>query len=188
MYARRRLAAILAADLAGYSRFMELDEERTLARIKGLKAEVVNPQITEYRGRLVKTTGDGLLADFESAVDALNCACEIQRIVGERNAALLSDDRLEFRIGINVGEIIAEDGDIFGDSVNVAARLEGLAEPGGICLAAHVREYLVGRPEFIFEDLGEQFLKNIQRPIRVLRVRADALPRSRTGTLRQHNW
>src|SRR6516165_7930197 len=128
----RRLAAILAADVAGYSRLMGADEEETLARLKALRREVADPQIKEHRGRIVKTTGDGLLLEFASVVDAVRCAVEVQREMAERNTDVPPDRRIEFRIGIHQGDVVVEDGDIFGDGVNVAARLEGLAEPGGV--------------------------------------------------------
>jgi adenylate cyclase len=151
----RRLAAILAADVAGYSRLMGADEEGTLGQLKALRTEVIDPKIAEHRGRLVKTTGDGLLVDFASVIDALRCAAEVQAAMDESNAALPPDRRIEFRIGINVGDIVVEDGDIFGDGVNVAARLEGLAEPGGICVSARVQEDAAGRLDLAFEDIGE---------------------------------
>jgi len=173
----RRLAAILAADVAGYSRLIEADEEGTLGRLKSLRAEVIDPRIAVHRGRIVKTTGDGLLVEFASVIDALRCAAEMQAVVAEGHAALQPDGRIEFRIGIHQGDIVVEDGDIFGDGVNVAARLEGLAEPGGICISARVQEDAAGRLDLAFEDIGEQTLKNIARPVRVYRVRADgALP------------
>jgi adenylate cyclase len=128
----RRLAAILAADVAGYSRMIEADEEGTLARLKALRAELIDPKIAGHRGRIVKTTGDGLLVEFASVVDALRCAAELQAAMAISDAPLPAEHRIEFRIGVNVGDIVVEDGDIFGDGVNVAARLEGLAEPGGI--------------------------------------------------------
>jgi adenylate cyclase len=134
----RRLAAILAADVAGYSRLIEADEEGTLSRLKALRVELIDPKIAEHRGRIVKTTGDGLLVEFASVVDALRCASEVQARMAESNAPLPSDCRIEFRIGINMGDIVVEEGDIFGDGVNVAARLEGLAAPGGICVSARV--------------------------------------------------
>jgi len=167
----RRLAAILAADVAGYSRLIEGNEEGTLRRLKALRAELVDPKIAGHRGRIVKTTGDGMLVEFASVVDALRCAAELQAAIARRNAPLPLDHRIEFRIGINVGDIVVEDGDIFGDGVNVAARLEGLAEPGGICVSARVQEDAAGRLDLAFEDLGEQQLKNIARPVRVYRVR-----------------
>jgi TolB-like protein/class 3 adenylate cyclase len=166
----RRLAAILAADVAGYSRLIEADEEGTLGRLKALRAEVIDPKIAGHRGRIVKTTGDGLLVDFASVIDALRCAAEVQAAMDESNAALPPDCRIEFRIGINVGDIVVEDGDIFGDGVNVAARLEGLAEPGGICVSARVQEDAAGRLDLAFEDIGDQALKDIARPVRAYRV------------------
>ncbi len=165
----RRLAAILAADVAGYSRLIGADEQGTLNKLRSIRAEVLDPKINEHHGRLVKTTGDGLLVEFGSVVDALRCAVEIQQRMAERNTG--SADRIEFRIGINVGDIVVEDGDIFGDGVNVAARLEGLAEPGGIGVSARVQEDAAGKLDIAFEDIGEQALKNITRPIRVYRVR-----------------
>jgi len=166
----RRLAAILAADVAGYSRLIEADEEGTLGRLRVLRAETIDPKIAGHRGRIVKTTGDGLLVEFASVVDALRCAAEMQADLAEGNAALSPDRRIEFRIGINMSDIVVEDGDIFGDGVNVAARLEGLAAPGGICVSARVREDTVGKLDLAFEDIGEQALKNIARPVRVYRV------------------
>src|SRR5216684_3873331 len=136
----RRLAAILAADVAGYSRLIEADEEGTLGRLKALRAELIDPKIAGHRGRIVKTTGDGLLVEFGSVVDALRCAAEMQAALAESNASLPPDRHIEVRIGIHQGDIVVEDGDIFGDGVNVAARLEGLAEPGGICVSARVQE------------------------------------------------
>src|SRR5215475_12703614 len=138
----RRLAAILAADVAGYSRLIGADEEGTLSRLKALRAEVIDPKIAEHHGRIAKTTGDGLLVEFASVVDALRCAIEVQAGITERNAAVPADRRIEWRIGINVGDIVVEDGDIFGDSVNIAARLEALAEPGGICVSGTVRDHV----------------------------------------------
>jgi len=170
MAATRRLAAILAADVAGYSRLIEADEEGTLGRLKLLRAEVIDPKIAGHRGRIVKTTGDGLLVEFASVIDALRCAAEVQAVVAESNATLSPDRRIEFRVGINVGDIVVEDGDIFGDGVNVTARLEALAEPGGICVSARVREDAAGRLDLAFEDIGEQALKNITRPVRAYRV------------------
>ena len=169
----RRLTAILAADVAGYSRLMGADEEGTLSTLKAHRLALVDPKITEHRGRIVKTTGDGLLVEFASVVDAVRCAVEVQRGMIERNADVPQGKRLEFRIGINVGDIIIEDDDIFGDGVNVAARLEGLAEPGGICVSGRVEEDVHGRLDAAFEDIGDQKLKNITRPVRVYRVRPD---------------
>jgi adenylate cyclase len=154
-----------------YSRLIGADEEGTLNRLKSFRSEVIDPKITEHRGRIVKTTGDGLLAEFSSVIDALRCATEWQRGMHERNADVPPTSRIEYRMGVNVGDVVVEDGDIFGDDVNVAARLEGLAEPGGICVSARVQEDAVGRLDLTFDDLGEQSLKNIARPVRVYRVR-----------------
>src|SRR5438067_10725553 len=184
----RRLAAILAADVAGYSRLIGADEEGTLNRLKSIRAEVIDPKIAEHHGRLVKTTGDGLLVEFGSVVDALRCATDVQQAMAERNGRTQVANRIEFRIGINVGDVLVEDGDIFGDGVNVAARLEGLAEPGGICVSARVQEDVVGRLDLIFEDLGEQSVKNIVRPIRAYALAADAiasLPRTEVSAAPQ---
>jgi adenylate cyclase len=167
----RRLAAILAADVAGYSRLIEADEEGTLGQLKALRGDIIDPKIAGHRGRIVKTTGDGLLVEFSSVVDAVRCAAELQAAMAERNGPLPPDRRIEFRIGIHQGDIVVEDDDIFGDGVNVAARLEGLAEPGGICVSARVHEDAAGRLGLAFEDIGEQTLKNISRPVRVCRVR-----------------
>ena len=172
----RRLAAILAADVAGYSRLIGADEGGTLERLKALRRELLDPKIAEHRGRLVKTTGDGLLVEFGSVVDALRCAVEVQREMSGRNAGVPSDNRVELRIGINVGDIVVEDGDIFGDGVNVAARLEALAEPGGICVSARVQEDAAGKLDLAFDDIGEQQLKNIARPVRAYRVVTAARP------------
>ena len=172
----RRLAAILAADVAGYSRLIGADEGGTLERLKALRRELLDPKIAEHRGRLVKTTGDGLLVEFGSVVDALRCAVEVQREMSGRNAGVPSDNRVELRIGINVGDIVVEDGDIFGDGVNVAARLEALAEPGGICVSARVQEDAAGKLDLAFDDIGKQQLKNIARPVRAYRVVTAARP------------
>jgi len=166
----RRLAAILAADVAGYSRLIGADEGGTLQALKAIRTELIDPKIAEHRGRLVKTTGDGLLVEFGSVVDALRCATEVQRAMAGRNSGVLPDERIDFRIGINMGDIVVEDGDIFGDGVNVAARLEGLAEPGGVCVSARVQEDAAGRLDLAFEDMGEQALRNIARPVRAYRV------------------
>src|SRR5215831_18556860 len=178
MTATRRLAAILAADVAGYSGLVEADEEGTLSRLKALRAKVIDPKIAEHRGRIVKTTGDGLLVEFASVVDALRCAVEIQAAVAESNAPLPADKRIQFRIGINVGDVVVEEDDIFGDGVNVAARLEGMAEPGGIYVSARVQEDAAGRLDLAFEDMGDQTLKNIARRVRVYRVRGIAAAKS----------
>jgi TolB-like protein/class 3 adenylate cyclase/Tfp pilus assembly protein PilF len=173
----RRLTAILAADVAGYSRLMGVDEEGTHERLKAHLRELIEPKIAEHRGRVVKNTGDGFLAEFVSVVDAMRCAVEMQRGMAERNAATPPEKRIEFRVGINLGDVIAEEHDIFGDGVNVAARLEALAEPGGICVSRVVRDQVRDRLPFTYEDLGEQSVKNITRPVRAYRVRDQAAPR-----------
>jgi adenylate cyclase len=169
--AQRQLSAILAADVAGYSRLVGLDEEGTLARLKELRRNVVDPKIHEHRGRIVKTMGDGLLVQFASAVDAMRCAVDIQHQMAERNAGTDNDQRIEFRIGINVGDIVVDGDDIHGDGVNVAARLEGLSEPGGISVSQTVHDHVQGKLLLAFDDAGEQQLKNIARPVRVYRLR-----------------
>jgi TolB-like protein/class 3 adenylate cyclase len=177
----RRLTAILAADVAGYSRLTGLDEEGTHAQLQDHLRLLVYPKIAEHRGRVVKNTGDGLLAEFSSVVDAVRCAIDVQRGMAERNADVPHEKRIEFRIGINVGDVMVDRGDIFGDGVNVAARLEGLAEPGGICVSGRVQEDAQGKLEIAFENAGEQQLKNIARPVRVYRVRlSGAVPSSHT--------
>ena len=173
----RRLAAILAADVAGYSRLIEVDEEGTLARFNSIRADLVDPKIAQHRGRIVKSTGDGLLAEFSSVIDALRCATQVQAAIILRNDAVPADLRIEWRIGINVGDIVVEAGDIFGDGVNIAARLEGLAEPGGICVSARVQEDAAGKLDVSFVDMGEQQLHNIARPVRVYRVGTGAVSR-----------
>src|SRR6516225_9075475 len=167
MASTRRLAAILAADVAGYSRLMGLDEEGTHERLQAHFRELVEPKIKDHRGRTVKNTGDGLLAEFASVVDAVRCAVEVQRGMVDREPEVPEDQRIKFRIGINLGDVIAEDHDIFGDGVNVAARLEALAEPGGICVSRVVRDQVRDKLDFVFEDMGEQQVKNIARPVRV---------------------
>jgi adenylate cyclase len=174
----RRLAAILAADVAGYSRLIGADEEGTLSRFKAIRADLFDRKIAEHRGRIVKTTGDGLLVEFASVVDALHCATEVQAGMSERNAAVPADLQIQWRIGINVGDVVVEDGDIFGDGVNIAARLEALAPPGGICVSARVQEDAAGKMDLAFEDLGEQQLHNISRPVRVYRIGTGVAPRS----------
>jgi TolB-like protein len=174
MTTTRRLAAILAADVTGYSRLIGADEGGTLERLRTLRRELLDPKIAEHKGRLVKTTGDGLLVEFGSVVDALRCAVGVQQEMTGRNTGVPPDSRIELRIGINVGDIVVEDGDIFGDGVNVAARLEALAESGGICVAARVQEDVAGKLDLAFEDIGEQQLKNITRPVRAYRVIASA--------------
>ena len=166
----RRLTAILAADVAGYSRLMGADEEGTLAALKTLRREVADPKIKEHRGRIVNTTGDGLLSEFGSVVDAVRCAVEVQREMATRNAGVNADRRIDFRIGINLSDIIVDDNDIFGDGVNIAARLEALAEPGGICVSRMVRDQVRDKLAIAFEDMGEQQVKNIARPVRAYRA------------------
>src|SRR6516225_1933794 len=163
----RRLAAILAADVAGYSRLMDADEEGTHERLKGHLQELVNPKIADHRGRIVKNTGDGFLAEFASVVDAVRCAVQIQRGMAEREPEVSEERQIRFRIGINLGDVIVEAHDIFGDGVNVAARLEGLAEPGGVLVSNTVHDQVRDRLPFTFENLGEQQVKNITRPLRV---------------------
>src|SRR5580700_3241579 len=171
----RRLAAVVAADMVGYSRLMEVDEPGTLARLKTHRLELIDPAIAKNRGRIIKTTGDGLLVEFHSVVDAVLCAAEIQRRMARRNADVSPARWIQFRIGINLGDVIVEDKDIFGDGVNVAARLEMLAEPGGICVSRAVRDQVRNRlDDVVFEDLGDQTVKNIARPIRVFKVKLDA--------------
>src|SRR6476646_6930329 len=168
---QRRLAAILAADVVGYSRLMGSDEMGTITALKSHRRELVDSAITEHRGRIVKTTGDGMLVEFASVLDALRCAVEVQDALPARNANVAIDERIEFRIGLHQGDIVVEDCDIFGDGVNVAARLEAVAEPGGICVSARVQEDATGRLDLDFEDIGEQVLKNIARPVRAYCVR-----------------
>jgi adenylate cyclase len=171
----RRLAAVLAADMVGYSRLMEVDESGTLARLKTHRLELIDPVIAKNRGRIIKTTGDGLLVEFQSVADAVLCAAEVQRRMARRNADVSPARWIQFRIGINLGDVIVEDNDIFGDGVNVAARLQVLAEPGGICISGAVRDQVGDRlDEIAFEDLGEQSVKNITRPIHVFRVRLES--------------
>jgi len=166
----RRLAAILAADVAGYSRLMGDDEEGTLERLKALRRELVDPKIAEHRGRIVKTTGDGLLVEFASVVDAVRCAVEVQQAMPERNVGVAADSRIELRIGINLGDVIVEADDLYGDGVNIAARIEALADAGGVFVSNTVHDQVRDRLPFTFEDLGEQQVKNIVRPVRVYRV------------------
>ena len=166
----RRLTAILAADVAGYSRLMGMDEEGTLAALKEVRREVTDPTIKDHRGRIVQTAGDSLLVEFSSVVDAMRCAIEIQREMARRNAGLAKERRTEFRIGINLGDIIVDQNDIFGDGVNLAARLETLADPGGICVSRVVRDQVRDKLAVSFEDMGEQQVKNISRPVRAYRA------------------
>ena len=169
-HVERRLAAILAADVAGFCRLIGIDEEGTLARLKAVRKGIVDPTIAYHRGRIVKTTGDGMLVEFASAVDAVRSAVEVQRSVGEQNATVPQDQRIELRIGIHVGDIIFDDSDIFGDGVNIAARLEGIAEPGGVCMSDDTYRQIRGKVEIACDDLGPQALKNIAEPMRAWRV------------------
>jgi TolB-like protein/class 3 adenylate cyclase len=166
----RRLIAVLAADVAGYSRLMGRDEEGTLARLKAFRKTLIDPAIAEHRGHIVKTTGDGMLVEFASAVEAGRCAVEVQRRMAEQNADLPHDVRIEFRVGIHVGDIIIDESDIFGNGVNIAARLEGIAEPGGVCISDDAERQLRGRVDVGFDDMGLQTLKNIAVPVRVWRM------------------
>src|SRR6516162_7374109 len=173
--ATRRLTAIVAADVVGYSRLMGADEEGTHERVKAHLVELIDPKIGEHHGRIVKTTGDGVLAEFASVVDAVRCAAEVQRGMLDREADLPDERRIRFRIGINLGDVIAENNDIFGDGINVAARLEALAEPGGICISRTVRDQIRDKLHYSFEDLGEQSVKNIARPVRAYALRPEAV-------------
>jgi adenylate cyclase len=166
----RRLAAILAADVAGYSRLMGADEEGTLERLKALRRELLDPKIAAHHGRIVKTTGDGMLVEFASVVDAVRCAVEVQQAMPELNTGFAADNRIELRIGINLGDVIVEGDDLYGDGVNIAARIEALADAGGVFVSNTVHDHVRDRLPFLFEDLGEQQVKNIARPVRVFRV------------------
>ncbi len=168
---KRKLAAILAADMVGYSRLMEADEAGTLAALKGIRKYAIDPAIAGHDGRLVKTTGDGVLVEFASVADAMRCAVEIQQSVTNSNAAVADERRIAYRIGVNLGEIIIDGDDIYGNGVNVAVRLESIAEPGGICVSGTVYEQVSGILDLVFDDLGDQSLKNIKRPIRGYAVR-----------------
>jgi TolB-like protein/class 3 adenylate cyclase len=175
MASTRRLAAILAADVAGYSRLMRADEEGTHERLKAHLAQLADPKIKEHGGRIVKNTGDGFLAEFVSVVDAVRCAAEVQRGMVEREPEMPEERRVRFRIGINLGDVIVEEHDIFGDGVNVAARLEALAEPGGICISRMVRDQIRDKLPYPLEDMGEQNIKNIARPVRVYALRPEII-------------
>src|SRR5918911_1760797 len=170
VHVERRLAAIFAADVVGYSRLMGGDEEKTLAALKGHRRELIDPLINQHRGRIFKTTGDGILIEFASVVDAVRCAIVMQQGMEDRNANLPEAHRIRYRVGINLGDVIVEDGDIFGDGVNVAARLEALAEPDEICVSASVREQVGEKLPIGFSDFGEHQVKNIARPVHVYRL------------------
>jgi adenylate cyclase len=171
----RRLAAILAADVAGYSRLMGADEEGTLERLKALRGELLDPKIAEHRSRIVKTTGDGMLVEFASVVDAVRCAVAVQQAMADRNTGVTADNRIELRIGINLGDVIVEGDDLYGDGVNIAARIEALADAGGVFVSNTVHDHVRDRLPFAFEDLGEQQVKNIARPVRVYALRPEAI-------------
>jgi adenylate cyclase len=194
--AQRRLAAILAADVVGYSRLIGQDETGTLRRLKDLRRSLINPIIREHHGRVVKTTGDGILIEFPSTVEAVSFAVSVQRSMVETEDKVPPDRRITFRVGIHEGDVVVESGDLFGDGVNIAARLEGLCEAGGICISGRVHEDTVGRLDLPFEDQGEQQVKNITHPVRVYGLGKEAiaglpaLPRSEealppTGFFRQ---
>src|SRR6201990_1658598 len=172
-HVERRLEAILAAGVEGACRLIGIDEEGTLARLKALRRTLFDPKIAEHHGRIVKNTGDGAIAEFVSVVDAVRCADEIQRGMAEQNAAMPQQKRIEFRIGIHVGDIIIDDNDIFGDGVNIAARLEGIAEPGGVCISDDAQRQIRGKVDIAFDDMGPQTLKNIAEPMRVWRMQID---------------
>ncbi|MEJ2121623.1 MAG: adenylate/guanylate cyclase domain-containing protein [Alphaproteobacteria bacterium] len=172
----RRLAAILATDVVGYSRLIRADEEGTLERLKALRAEIIEPNIAKHHGRVVKLMGDGMLAEFGSVVDAVRNAVEVQQAVSVHQADLPEDQRIQFRAGVNLGDVVIDGDDIYGDGVNVAARLEGLAEPGGICVSDIVYQSVKGKLEIGFDDLGEQQVKNISEPVRVHRIRLGSAP------------
>lgn len=182
MTTNRRLAAIMVADVVGYSRLMGQDEAGALQALKALRAEVVDPNIAEHKGRIFKATGDGVLAEFPSVVGAVTCAVEIQRMIMRRNADLPEDRAMALRIGVNLGDVIVEGEDLFGDGVNVAARLEGIASPGGVTISGTVRDHLGNRLDLLFEDVGEQVFKNIDVPVRVYKVRARAVATPTTHT------
>src|SRR5579864_4015996 len=164
----RKLAAILAADVVGYSRLAGADEDRTLSRLRGLRSDLIDPTIAVHNGRVVKRTGDGILIEFRSVVDAVRCAIEVQNGMVERNAGLSPERRIEFRVGIHLGDVVEEtDGDLMGDGVNIAARLEGLAQPGAVCLSEDAYRQVKSRLDLAINDLGETRLKNIVEPVRI---------------------
>ena len=166
----RRLAAILVGDVVGYSHLMEVDEAGTLAALKAHREDVIHPKVAEHKGRVVKLMGDGALVEFPSVVEAVQCALEVQKELSTRNANVPQDRRIEFRIGVNLGDVIVEGDDIYGDGVNIAARLERLAEPGGICVSRTVFNHVKGKAELAFEDLGDREVKNVAEPVHVYRI------------------
>lgn len=185
----RRLCVILAADIAGYCRLMGEDEDGTLDAMTAHRRELIDPAIAEHAGRIVKTTGDGFITEFASVVDGVRCALKIQRGMAERNRSVPQERRLAFRIGLNLGDVIVRDGDLFGDGVNIAARLEALAEPGGICLSAWAHEHVQGKLRSIrFEDLGEHRVKNISRPIRAYRAALSLTDQELPVASFKHTW
>ena len=167
---KRRLTAILAADIVGYSRLMGADESGTLAQLKTHRKELIDPKVSEYGGRIVKTTGDGILIEFPSVLDAVQCAVDVQRAIAQRNTHVPEDKRVQFRMGINQGDVIVEEDDLYGDGINVAARLEGVAEPGGICISQKVHDEVRDKVGLHFNDLGEHALKNIARPVQTYSI------------------
>src|SRR5260370_4309457 len=181
----RKLAAILAADVVGYSRLAGADEERTLARLRALRSELIDPTIAIHHGRIVKRTGDGIIVEFRSVVDAARCAIEVQSAMVDRNAGVSPDKRIEFRVGIHLGDVVEEgDGDLMGDGVNIAARLQGVCEPGGLCLSEDAYRQVRDRLKESFVDLGEKHLKNIARPVRVFGLTAAAIGAAKSGGFR----
>jgi adenylate cyclase len=184
---QRKLTTIIIADVAGYSRLMSRDEEGTHARLHALLRQLVEPAIDARAGRVIKTTGDGFLAEFASVVEAVRCAIEIQEGAARRNAGLSSEEGIAFRIGVNLGDVIAEGDDIYGDGVNIAARLEGLAEPGGIVVSRAVRDHVRDKLDIAFDDLGEQTVKNIPRPVRAFRVREQGAEADPAAAARPRN-
>src|ERR1700759_4720012 len=179
----RKLAAILAADVVGYSRLVGADEDRTLARLRALRSDVIDPTIAVHHGRVVKRTGDGVLVEFRSVVDAVRCAIEVQNAMVERNAGVPEERRIEFRIGVHLGDVVEEaDGDLMGDGVNVAARLEGVAQPGSICLSEDAYRQVKARLDLKVSDRGQTQLKNIAEPIRVFSLQVGLAPQSQPAT------
>src|SRR6202040_685053 len=179
----RKIAAILVADVVGYSRLAGADEDRTLARLRGLRSDLIDPAIAAHRGRVVKRTGDGSIVEFRSVVDAVNLAIEVQRAMVERNAEVAPDKRIEFRVGIHLGDVVEEsDGDLMGDGVNIAARLEGVCEPGGVCLSEDAYRQVKGRLDLAVMDLGQTQLKNIADPIRVYSLHVGAQADAKVAT------
>src|SRR6266481_5765809 len=178
----RKLAAILAADVVGFSRLTGADEDRTLARLRALRSDLIDPTIAVHKGRVVKRTGDGALVEFRSVVDAVRCAIEVQNGMIERNAGLPSERRIEFRIGIHLGDVVEEsDGDLMGDGINIASRLEGVATPGTICLSEDAYRQVRARLDVVVSDLGETSLKNIAEPMRIYSLQVGHLARPRPG-------